>query len=251
MDRTNETANADWSLNTAELLHELRTSRGLTPQKLSDEIKKECGVSISADSLSNYEVTYTQNHSRSYKTKGMKIEFLRALSKYYGISTDYLLGISDIPCINPDMKSAMKFTGLSESAIQMIKVLQQENKSPRGIEILNLLLSAPQFTLSLIGKLHYYLICTEAYHAAKNKREHEVSKLYEITQGDVIKEIQLRESGEIDITLSVHDIDEYENQKDIAELRVVRQFNEIKDQLEKHYANIKLCNFYSWEEGDQ
>lgn len=172
---------------------------------------------------------------------------LRAIADRCNVTTDYLVGKSNIPAVNPDMQNAIKYTGLSESSIQTIKALQQ-GKSPRGMQILNSLLSVPQFTLALIDKLLYYLICTEVFNAAKNKRVQELEKLDELTHGDIVKEIQLRESGEINITFSEHDIEEYQMQKDIAELRVVRQINTIKDILENHFADIRLCAQYGWEE---
>lgn len=118
----------DWHLITAERLRTLREDRKLSFQKLHDGIKEYCDIDISADSLSNYEVTFTQNHTRANKCKGMKIEFLRAIAQFYNVSTDYLLGLSDIPTSNPNVKAACEYTGLTDDAISAIMSLSDLQK---------------------------------------------------------------------------------------------------------------------------
>lgn len=226
----------EWAAKTAERLRTLRVEQGLSHQKLSDNIKQKCGVSISADSLSNYEVTYTENHSRSNKTKGMKIEFLRAIADYFGVSTDYLLAISDIPSDNPDMRSAVEFTGLSQNAIDTIRSSQGVQGSVYQTKVLNWLLSNPRFTISMIFKIVEYLSLNQGYIAAKNTRESELSRLAELTGLDVAKEVQIRSSGKFELTFSEFDISEKEDSKDLALFRLTRHFDEIIRELSDSFC---------------
>ena len=50
----------------------------------------------------------------------IKSDNLTEISKVFGVSADWLLGLSDHPTINEDMKTAIKVTGLSQKAIEKI-----------------------------------------------------------------------------------------------------------------------------------
>lgn len=45
---------------------------------------------------------------------------------HFGVTTDYLLGMTDISSADPTMKMACDFTGLSETAIQQLRALNEE-----------------------------------------------------------------------------------------------------------------------------
>ncbi len=47
---------------------------------------------------------------------------VRAFAKFYGVTTDYLLGMDDTP--NPQIKSVQEFTGLSDDAIKRLVELK-------------------------------------------------------------------------------------------------------------------------------
>lgn len=126
----------------------MRIENELSYQKLHDKIKEKCNINISADSLSNYEVDVTQNHSRAEKCKGMKIEFLRALSSFYGVSTDWLLGISDTRSRDDGIKSIVESSGLSEfsaeSLVSARKMVSQQQE-PKDILKFKKLYNIPDF----------------------------------------------------------------------------------------------------------
>lgn len=77
-------------------LKRLRESKKLSHDKLSDEIEDRYGVHIDKKTLINYEKAETLS-SKPDAVKGMNITRLTALADYYGVSTDYLLGVSDCP----------------------------------------------------------------------------------------------------------------------------------------------------------
>ena len=80
-----------WSFVMAERLKQLREAKGLSHERLSSALSAQYGISISSDSLMNYEVT-GEFHSKKYKNLGMRVEYLRYFSDFYNVSTDYLLG---------------------------------------------------------------------------------------------------------------------------------------------------------------
>ena len=84
-------------------LKRLRESKKLSHDKLSDEIEDRYGVHIDKKTLINYEKAETLS-STPDAVKGMNITRLTALADYYGVSTDYLLGVSDCPSIRKDVK---------------------------------------------------------------------------------------------------------------------------------------------------
>lgn len=178
---------------------------------------------------------------------------LKQIAQACDVTSDFLLGISDIPSNNPDIKNAITITGLSEKAIQTIQQLKvpavkipdspsyedmqalRTIKFPYSVQqldILDWLLSNPRFTLLLTRQLCEYRGNCQGYYAAKNTRENEVSELYKETQGDISKEIALRENGTHSITIDIFDIQDACDRKDLALLRVQRQFDDIIREIE-------------------
>lgn len=100
----------------AQNLKELRKNKGISTEKLSQKIKELYGISISADSLANYEVD-DQYHTKYLKNMGMRVEYLQCLSDFYGVTVDYLLGNTNDPSPKP---CAVDDLGLSPDAITAI-----------------------------------------------------------------------------------------------------------------------------------
>ena len=94
----------------AARLKQLRESKHLSHERLSQAVTEkyeEYGVSISRDSLINYE-------KANGKNLGMRAECLRCLADFYGVSTDYLLGISDVATPNATVQAVTSCTGITE-----------------------------------------------------------------------------------------------------------------------------------------
>lgn len=79
---------------TAERLKELRKSRGLSHQKLSNELRARYDIKISKDILIAYESP--ECHARAGANNGMSARYLRCLADFYGVAADYLLGLDDV-----------------------------------------------------------------------------------------------------------------------------------------------------------
>lgn len=66
---------------------------------------------------------------------------VKKLAQYYGVSTDYLLGLTDTPSIDPQIQIAHKVTGLSEDAIHQLSRL---DTVANGNKAINTLLGSPK-----------------------------------------------------------------------------------------------------------
>lgn len=111
----------------AERLKQLREEKGLSHEKLSKTLFDQYGVKISSDSLMNYEVA-DKNHTKAYKNQGMRVEYLRCLCDFFKVSTDYLLGISNVRSIDADIKMVSEITGLTEKNAAVLCNARRLNK---------------------------------------------------------------------------------------------------------------------------
>ena len=122
---------------TAKRLKELRNSKNLSHEKLSEELKQN-GIEISIQALKDYEVV-NEFHSKFNSTKGMSIEKLFGLAKFYNVSTDYLLGLTDIKSADTTVQGICEYTGLTDGAVDGI--LACRNLSLNGLNTINFLLN--------------------------------------------------------------------------------------------------------------
>ena len=79
-----------------------------------------------------------------------KTENLIKIAEYLGVSMDYLLGLSNVSSLDPDVKMVCQYTGLSESSVLALR----ENRYPADIEVINELLSSDGFW-EMVSKIAY------------------------------------------------------------------------------------------------
>lgn len=107
----------------ARHLKQLREEKGLSHEKLSKALFDQYGIKISSDSLINYEVADAR-HTKAFKNQGMRVEYLRVFADFYGVSTDYILGISAVKNQSMDIKMIVDSTGLSEENVMALYLTQ-------------------------------------------------------------------------------------------------------------------------------
>lgn len=146
----------------AKRLRELREGNGLSHARLSAAIKEKCGVSISRDSLMNYEST--EHDKRAQKSTTMSAERLTALATFYGVSTDWLLGLSKDPHRQP---SAVEDLGLSPLAVDQLLQIQKGDLT----KYLNYWIEHGSFARLVSGLRKYMnaVAAAETYHWYKDK----------------------------------------------------------------------------------
>ena len=124
----------------AENLKALRKEDHYSHDTLAKEIKKRYeGKTIlseregkkrksitSKDSLISYEVA-DEHHSKFASNLGMRVETLLLFSDFYGVSTDYLLGLSDLPLPEEAAQTTHSYLGLSEKSISYLHRLHKWN----------------------------------------------------------------------------------------------------------------------------
>lgn len=109
----------DLSIKIAERLKMLRKGAGLSHSKLCAEIKERYDVLISRASLQNYEVT-DRKHKSFGKNLVMNVQYIQCFADYYGVSTDYILGLVDDPTKDQTTKTVSAYTGLSAATVDYL-----------------------------------------------------------------------------------------------------------------------------------
>lgn len=106
------------SHNTVKLFSErfgdLRKEYNLTLKEIADDDN----IRTTPQSLSLYEMG----------KRIINIDLLVRIARYFNVSADYLLGLSNSKVVETNMKSACDYTGLSEKAITSIKSLNESER---------------------------------------------------------------------------------------------------------------------------
>lgn len=107
------------SIEIASRLKSLRNQAGLSHEKLKEAINEKCGEEISIDSLKKYECTSMRGNS-AQANLGMSARNLLLLANFYGVSTDYILGRDQAMSTNPEIRTAVNCTGLTEKNVLLL-----------------------------------------------------------------------------------------------------------------------------------
>ena len=101
-----------------------RKAKGFT----LEDVYNETGQKVSTSTLSDLE--------DNTKTRQVGHEVIIRLAKCYGVSSDYLLGLAELPSPEYDYQNAFKFTGLKQEAIENLNKLM--NIEEQQIEALGI-----------------------------------------------------------------------------------------------------------------
>ena len=105
-------------------LKKLRCEKGLSHEKLSRVLAEKYDLKVSSVSLMYFEADDVEN-SRFGSNLKMSSEYVRRLADFYGVTADYILGISSIKTNDPQKAAAVKYTGLSEEAIEALRSIEK------------------------------------------------------------------------------------------------------------------------------
>lgn len=141
----------------AQRLKLLREEKGLSHDRLSKALFDQFGAKISADSLINYEVA-DPNHSKAGKNKGMRVEYLRVFADFYGVSSDYILGLTDVRKQDLSVRKICEFTGLSEKVITHLSEQRQDKSIDSATR--NFIFENRCFHWLVESMVSYYHACT-------------------------------------------------------------------------------------------
>ncbi len=117
---------------------------------------------ISCQSLRNYEEAGKDNPVGKRKSEfaGMSVDTLCKLSQYYGVSPEYILGISDKQNPSVKVREISKYTGLSEDAVQTAHVLNGKNgikNSEYYMKAVSILLESGLDGLAILDAIAEYI----------------------------------------------------------------------------------------------
>lgn len=209
-------------LTRGERFKDARTVFNKNKKETMDEVFAATGVSKSAiQALEDDSISRSVGYDKVAK-----------LSEHYGVSTDYLLGLTNVKSINPDMRNAIEFTGLTQESIETIRSLISQDHSDVHIDILNWFLSNPDFTLSLISRLHNFMLESQSFFIEKNTWKETLKYQEKISNG-----MSMSDDSVSIITNALFNLDEQEGRKDLAHFRASQLFNHILEDFIEQFCD--------------
>lgn len=185
---------------TVERLRKLIDETELPRQAIADEMG--CDVS-----------TVTKHYNG---TRNLTIDFIVMYARYFNVSSDYLLGLSEVRTVSPDTAMICRVTGLDDKAVRTLSEINEPTniESPREIiQTLNYILGELDYReredgyscngQSVLLRLAEYL---------KSSRNEEAQVVHVLSNGMIFEDVAKAEKviprgGNITIkTMLAHDI---------------------------------------------
>lgn len=130
-------------------LRELLAPKGVTITALADKLE------ISRQAVSQYQDGSTQPN----------LQCLAEIAKYFGVSTDWLLGLTDMRTPNMDVRAIANYTHLSDKAIERLNSLTAIEGGDLYLIMLSTMIESPEL-YRLIGQIRYYIDRLAVYEAS-------------------------------------------------------------------------------------
>lgn len=114
------------------------------------------------------------------------IEKAAEIAQYYGVSTDYLLGLTDIQSPDTDIQAICEYTGLSEEAVSILHSFKADPAHYKYLFLLDILLRDNVYSSeSILEYLRLYLIGTFDYVSIDFKEDYAKSMLSDTIINDL------------------------------------------------------------------
>ena len=155
------------------------------------------------------------------------------LCRELNCSSDYLLGLEE--CTNKHSQFIHEYTGISESAINQLHKFTTYKQGAVRLAIIDFLLCDTYFSISLTDRINNYYEKYDYFESEKKRYFEESKILHDLAGDNILKEIELRESGEFTPTIDRHKLAERESSRDAARFRVQKEFDNIIGNLIKHF----------------
>lgn len=108
---------------TGKRIAELREEKGLTQGKLAKDLK------VSSSLIGHYE-----------RDRSIPIDMLYEIAKYFNISADYLLGLSNCKTTKADLKTFCDSTGIDDTSVEILEEINFVYEGNYLIPLLNYLI---------------------------------------------------------------------------------------------------------------
>lgn len=126
----------------------------LTQAQLSNVFKRE-GNPVAQSVISKLETSKKIPPTTSF-------EVVKAYSTHFKVTSDYLLGLREVKQTDENIAMINKATGLSEQAIETLKMLKENNDITNALSTLNLLMSDSDHFTALLCNIDA-MLNSEAY----------------------------------------------------------------------------------------
>lgn len=143
-------------LNSWERFRDARIADNKHGRQTMDEVAAATGVS--KNMISRLEKDPRNNNDKPESESGVKWQAVAKLARHYGVSADYLMGLSEVKTPDQTIQSVCRYTGLSEKAIDVlchcgeIKLQDGYHDISHGIgkQLLNLLIESDDFYVIMV-----------------------------------------------------------------------------------------------------
>lgn len=179
-------------------------------QDIADKLSED-GYTVTRQSISNW---------LAGETLPQTSQLIR-ISKTFGVSVDWLLGISDVRTTNAELQAICEYTGLNENAVEVLHDLKNDPDEKDLIKVLDFMLSDYE-QLGIGGKFYSLLGLTWEYLFAE----------YFIPNNPNAQYVEYRIKGHGDITRSP-----IERLKDMILPEITQKLMNTKDKFFEERCN--------------
>lgn len=221
------------------------TEKGANTKLAKDMLKTKCLPFYVNEALKAQESARVRigEHRKTISAESIEGKWLKAYCDYFGCSADYLFGY--ISLTTHEETNIEKETGLSRSAIKQLQHFTTYKQGKIRLAIIDYFLRDSDFSIFLTDSINTYYSKYDYYEAGRERYFKESEQLNNLAGDDLIKIIELHESGEFVQTISQHELTERENSRDAAQFKVIKLFDDILEALVKYFYkknNIKEFN---------